>query len=1634
MPADANWATLTNWVGGAAPGQSTGAITNDVATFNTALSGGTLGGVGNPIVLDATRSIGGITFDTANVGAYVIGSNAGSALILSNIGFGPGTHVIQMTSAVTNSQVIAAPIKFVAPSSTNGSFGFVNNSSSSAVTLTLSGTMTNTVARPSVVVLDGANTGSNTISGNISFTGATQGAPYLVKRGAGTWILSGTNAFTGTPMTDTTGNAGIQVLDGVLSVQNNAALGTSGTANQLQVWIGNKSATYVYNGVLTNTFSSTLGGGTLELAGGITLDNGLSLNLSNGGTIRSSGSNTTNGRINLSAAAAVSATISTVNASDVFTIGNGANDFTGGAADTVTHIAGPGSVVIMQASTNYLGTISIDAGVLRNGSSTNGLGSAGVVTFGSGSTGKLQLGNNLGLTNLTTTAGTPTAGIVETGVVGTQTLTLTTATSSTFAGTLQNGTGTLALTKAGASTLTLSGNSNTYSGNTVVSGGVLNVTNTSGSATGTSAVALNGGTLTGAGIITGTVTAAAAGIITPGTVTAGSAGSGVLTLGNLTLANGTTINYGLVAGNATANYISTGILTLPGSGTVVLDLYTPGTNTAFAAAGTYDLFQYTTLAGGPLSGAFSFGTSIAGYTPTFGTSGGYVQLTLTAAGVIGSWTNGNATGNWNEAGNWSGGIPSSAGDSAVFASAPGTVTLNANKTVGGLTFNNASAYTIVGGNTLTLDNSGSGVVIAVAIGAHSISTAVAFNDNVTVTPDVGTQLTIGGNISQVSGTRSLTKTGTGTLTLSGSNSYSGGTNVSNGVLSFNSITALGAGTTLNLGANTTNGTLRYASGNTADVSSLTVTINAGGGTLDTNGNDVLLANAIGNGGAGGLTKAGAGALAVAAGNTFTGASTVAAGVLNIAADTSLGAVPGVAATNLTINAGATLQAGATFALNANRKVVLPSGAALIDTNGSNLTIAGNISGSGLLFKIGAGNLTLTGGNSATATGGIAIEAGTVFINNAGDLPGGTITLDGISGISTGSAAANFNNVVVNGTNMIAKTGTSAILGLGAATGSGELTLSSAFTTDLTGSLTGFNGTIVASGVGFRLNGTAGGTNLTLNLGALGASVRNLPAGQAGQAVITVGQLLGTGGTLGGGNVFTGNATYVIGGKTVGGNPVDSSFGGQIANLNSPTVSLTKVGNGTLTLSGTNTYTGTTTVDGGILAITAGTTGAAAGNVLVAPANADTATVTVATGATLNAALFLIGANAAATTGGNGTVTQTGGTINAAQWFSVGEVGTGTFNMSGGILNVNSATGTNLEVATFGTSSGTVSISGASQVNLLNNGGIKMGAQNTTGNGTVTQTGGTVTFYSDAGITVGGTGALTLGAVGTGTYTYNLDGGTLFVPSVIHTTGTGVFNFNGGSLKAAGSTATFMQGLTAANVRSGGAHIDTNGFDVTIAQPITHDPALGVTLDGGLAKSGAGTLALTAVNTYTGTTLLTGGTLNVNADTALGDAGAGVAITNGAVLQAGGPLGTNTRTFALGGVLGGKIDTNGNAVLLAAGSTVTGTVLTKTGLGALTLAGTQTYATLNANNGTTNVNSALGTGSSTINANATVNINASQTLAALNIAAGVEVTFGDGLALVGGAEKFGAAALVPEPGSMGLLLVGALGFLGRRRRS
>ena len=138
-------------------------------------------------------------------------------------------------------------------------------------------------------------------------------------------------------------------------------------------------------------------------------------------------------------------------------------------------------------------------------------------------------------------------------------------------------------------------------------------------------------------------------------------------------------------------------------------------------------------------------------------------------------------------------------------------------------------------------------------------------------------------------------------------------------------------------------------------------------------------------------------------------------------------------------------------------------------------------------------------------------------------------------------------------------------------------------------------------------------------------------------------------------------------------------------------------------------------------------------------------------------------------------------------------------------------------------------------------------------------------------------------------------------------------------------------------------------------------------------------------------------------------------------------------------------TNANDLLTLSGNiSQSGThSLTKTGLGTLNLNGAQSYDTLAANAGTTNVNGSLGTNPGTGTAAVTVGASAklkfgsvSQKLSSLTIGAGATVTFTSGPASFAGSGKaFGSgSAVVPEPGTLGLLLVGALGVLGRRRRA
>ena len=103
--------------------------------------------------------------------------------------------------------------------------------------------------------------------------------------------------------------------------------------------------------------------------------------------------------------------------------------------------------------------------------------------------------------------------------------------------------------------------------------------------------------------------------------------------------------------------------------------------------------------------------------------------------------------------------------------------------------------------------------------------------------------------------------------------------------------------------------------------------------------------------------------------------------------------------------------------------------------------------------------------------------------------------------------------------------------------------------------------------------------------------------------------------------------------------------------------------------------------------------------------------------------------------------------------------------------------------------------------------------------------------------------------------FNLNGGVALIDSNITSAGgTGTWNFNGGTLMTGISSSTFLQGITAANVEDGGAVIDTDGNNVTINQALLQAGS------GGLTKLDSGILTLTANNTYTGLTAVSGGEL------------------------------------------------------------------------------------------------------------------------------------------------------------------------------
>ncbi len=129
----------------------------------------------------------------------------------------------------------------------------------------------------------------------------------------------------------------------------------------------------------------------------------------------------------------------------------------------------------------------------------------------------------------------------------------------------------------------------------------------------------------------------------------------------------------------------------------------------------------------------------------------------------------------------------------------------------------------------------------------------------------------------------------------------------------------------------------------------------------------------------------------------------------------------------------------------------------------------------------------------------------------------------------------------------------------------------------------------------------------------------------------------------------------------------------------------------------------------------------------------------------------------------------------------------------------------------------------------------------TGTGTFTQSGGTNSV-----------GTLLLGVNSGSAGTYNLNGGTLITNSIIEQAGTAAFNFGGGTLQAGAAFSTSVP-MTLTGT-GGNANVNTAGYAVTLAGQLSGP--------GGLNKLGANTLTLSAANTYSGDTQISGGTLTL----------------------------------------------------------------------------------------------------------------------------------------------------------------------------
>jgi fibronectin-binding autotransporter adhesin len=923
-------------------------------------------------------------------------------------------------------------------------------------------------------------------------------------------------------------------------------------------------------------------------------------------------------------------------------------------------------------------------------------------------------------------------------------------------------------------------------------------------------------------------------------------------------------------------------------------------------------------------------------------------------------------------------------------------TLTAGKTAALPGYNSSGKITVDSGATLA-------VRAGATSGEWAASDIVTLRTNATF--NSGSFLgidTTGGSFSYgspISGSIGLTKLGTNTLTLTGTNTFTGAVNINGGLLKAASLSNLGSGTAMNF-----NGAGLQFDG-VYDPSARTMTFQSGVATLDTQGNTITLANNIGNGGAGGLTKAGTGTLILNGSNSYTGNTLVSAGTLivrkpaGLPGNNTVGKIAVNSAATLGLRAGAASGEWAATDINTLLLVTtFNSGASLsIDTTGGNFAYGNGIGGSLNFTKLGANTLTFTGSN--TYSGNTLVSVGTLAVINTAALPGynasskvavsAGATLAVRAGAATGQwTAADIDTVRSNAT-----FNSGSFLGIDTTdgdfayginlTGNSGLTKLGTNTLTLTGSNTYTGNTTVSAGTltvskTAALPGYNTASKVTVSSGATLAVRAGAASGEWAAADIDA---LRTNATF--------NSGSFLGIDTTSAN---FSYGSAITG----SLGITKLGSNTLTLTGSNTFTGAVNINGGLIKAAAlsnlgsGTAMNFSGGGLqfdgVYDPSARTMTF-LAGGATLDTQSNNITLANAVGNGGAGGLTKKGAAGMLTLMASPNYQGATVLN-GGYLILGNSTTAVTLPTTTAVsiTASGAfIDTNGTSQTiaSLAGVAGseLKLGAGKlTTGDGTSTTFDGALTSSTGGSLTKTGSGTFTM--TGSNTYTGGtvVSAGILDIGKTVSLPGyntSGKVTVNSGATLAVRVGATSGEWLTAdIDTLRSNATFNTGSFlgiDTTDGD-FTYATSFGGTI--GLVKLGANTLTLTGSNTYAGNTSVNAGTLKAISPTTLPgyDSLGKVNVNTGATLA--------VRAGASGGEwTAANIDTLRSSVIFNTGaflaidttsgnfsysSAVTGSIgVTKLGSNTLTLTGSNTFTgVVNLNGGLIKAAALSNLGSST----------------------------------------------------------------------